>query len=70
MAPQRHGKLVSLTFKRQRAMVVAGTREAVRPKLEHDEGDPQCLLNDLDSSVDLREAPGMVDLARAATPTR
>jgi hypothetical protein len=51
-------------------MVVAGTREVVRPKLEHDEGDPQCLLNDLDSSVDLREAPGMVDLARAATPTR
>jgi hypothetical protein len=29
-------------------MVVVGTREAVRPKLEHSEGDPQCLLNDLD----------------------
>jgi hypothetical protein len=31
-------------------MVAVGTREAVRPKLEHGEGDPQCLLNDLDSS--------------------
>jgi hypothetical protein len=50
MAPQRHGKLISLTFERRRVMVVAGTREEVRPKLKHGEGDPQCLLNDLDGS--------------------
>jgi hypothetical protein len=50
MAPQRHGKLISLTFERRRVMVVAGTREEVRPKLEHGEGDPQCLLNDMDGS--------------------
>jgi hypothetical protein len=50
MAPQRHGKLVSLTFEWRRAMVVAGTREAVQPKLELGDGDRQCLLNDLDDS--------------------
>jgi hypothetical protein len=50
MAPQRHGKLVLLTFERWLAMVVAGTREAVQPKLKHGEGDPQCLHNDLDGS--------------------
>jgi hypothetical protein len=50
MAPQRHGKFVSLAFERRRAMEVAGTQEAVQPKLEHGKGDPQCLLNDLDGS--------------------
>jgi hypothetical protein len=50
MAPQRHGNLVLLTVERWLAMVVAGTREAVRPKLKHGEGDPQCLHNDLDGS--------------------
>jgi hypothetical protein len=48
MAPQRRGKIVFLTFERQRVMVAASNREAVRPKLEHGVGDPQCLLNDLD----------------------
>jgi hypothetical protein len=50
MALQRHGKLILLTFERQRAMLVASTREAIRPKLEYGKGDPQCLLNDLDGS--------------------
>jgi hypothetical protein len=50
MAPQRHGKLVSVTFEQRRAMVAAGTREVVRPKLEHCEGGPPCLLNDLNGS--------------------
>jgi hypothetical protein len=50
MAPQQHGKLVSLTFQWWWAMVVASTRKAVRPKLEHGEGNPQSLLNDLDGS--------------------
>jgi hypothetical protein len=50
MAPQRHGKIISLTFAGRRMMVAAGNREAVRPKLAYGEGDPQCLLNDLDSS--------------------
>jgi hypothetical protein len=50
MPPQRHGKLISLTFERWRAMVVAGTQEAVQPKLEHGDGDLQCLLNDFDWS--------------------
>jgi hypothetical protein len=49
MAPQRRGKIISLTFERWWAMAAAGHREAVRPKLEHGEGDLQCLLNDLDS---------------------
>jgi hypothetical protein len=31
-------------------MVAASNREAVWPKLEHGEGDLQCLLNNLDSS--------------------
>jgi hypothetical protein len=71
MAPQRRGKIVSLTFERRWATVVAGNREAVRPRLEHGEGDPQCLLDDLiapTGAVNLREAPWMVGLARAATP--
>jgi hypothetical protein len=50
MAPQRCGKIVSLSFERWRAMVAASNREAVWPKLEHGEGDLQCLLNNLDSS--------------------
>jgi hypothetical protein len=50
MAQQRRGKIISLTFERQRAMVAAVNWEAVQPKLKHGEGDPQCLLNDLDSS--------------------
>jgi hypothetical protein len=50
MPPQRHGKLILLTFERWRAMVVAGTQEAVQPKLEHGDGDLQCLLNDFDWS--------------------
>jgi hypothetical protein len=50
MAPQRHGKFVSLAFERRRAMEAAGTQEAVQPKLKHGKGDPQCLLNDLDGS--------------------
>jgi hypothetical protein len=52
-------------------MLAAGNREAVRPRLEHGKGNSQCLLNDLDSplgAADLCEAPGMVGLARAATP--
>jgi hypothetical protein len=72
MAPQRRGKIISLTFERRWAMAAAGHREVVRPKLEHGEGDLQCLLNDLDSfhgAVDLREAPGTVGFARATTPT-
>jgi hypothetical protein len=50
MALQRCGKIVSLTFERQRAMVDASNWEAVQPKLKHSEGNPQCLLNNLDSS--------------------
>jgi hypothetical protein len=49
MAPQRRGKIISLTFEQWWAMAAAGHREAVQPKLEHGEGDLQCLLNDLDS---------------------
>jgi hypothetical protein len=53
MALQRRGKIVSLTFERRRAMLAAGNREAVRPKLEHGEGDPQCLPQGWWTSVKL-----------------
>jgi hypothetical protein len=39
MAPQRCGKIVSLTFERWQAMVVAGNREVVWPRLDNMEGD-------------------------------